>query len=217
MSIRLYVGNLAPECDRQALEQIFHQSWDHLVLKLAMDRKTGKCRGFGFVTVETDELANAVIEKFNGLEFEGTSIKMEKALPRAKGKGEGKGESRSESKSSESKSEEGTGAGDQPRPRVPRPVKRHPVVTKAAVTLPESGTGEATATNPELRASEGEVAPAIAPPRVGGSSPRQKKSRDGRPGKDGAKAAYRESDSQPDPRWASELEQLKQRLLAAQS
>jgi len=195
MSIRLYVGNLSAECDRQALEQIFHQSWDHLSLKLVTDRKTGKCRGFGFVTVETEELADAVIEKFNGLEFEGTAIKMEKALPRTKGKGE-----------------EETGGETEPRPRVPRPVKRQP----NPVASPE--TVEAVGAEPMVAMPEPRTEVPVAPPREGGSPIRTKKPRNGRSGKDGgAKETYRESDSQPDPRWASDLERLKQQLLAAQS
>ncbi|EGJ32586.1 hypothetical protein LYNGBM3L_11990 [Moorena producens 3L] len=48
------------------------------------DRKTGKCRGFGFVTVSTDEEADQFIEKFNGLMFKDTALKIEKALPRSK-------------------------------------------------------------------------------------------------------------------------------------
>ncbi|HAN45758.1 MAG TPA: RNA-binding protein [Cyanobacteria bacterium UBA8156] len=203
MSIRLYVGNLSAECDRQALEQIFQQSWDHLSLKLVTDRKTGKCRGFGFVTVETDELGDAVIEKFNGLEFEGTAIKMEKALPRTKGKGE-----------------ENTGEEAEPRPRVPRPVKRHPnPVASPAPEAPEATEGvgaEPMAASPDKPELPKGVS--VAPPREGGGPSRNKKSRNGRSSKEGGvKETYRESDSQPDPRWASDLERLKQQLLAAQS
>ncbi len=203
MSIRLYVGNLSAECDRQALEQIFHQSWDHLSLKLVMDRKTGKCRGFGFVTVETEELADAVIEKFNGLEFEGTAIKMEKALPRTKGKGE----------------EEGGGEVE-PRPRVPRPVKRQPQpVTRPALETGQEGAAERTISdkNANKGSDKPELPTTATLPREGGGPSRNKKPRNGRSGKDGSKETYRESDSQPDPRWASELERLKQQLLAAQS
>jgi RNA recognition motif-containing protein len=82
MSVRLYVGNLPAELDRQALEQIFNESGESVSLKIITDRKTGKCRGFGFVTVETSEVATAVIEKFNGFDFNGSVLKLEMALPR---------------------------------------------------------------------------------------------------------------------------------------
>lgn len=89
MPIRLYVGNLPKELERKELEDVFADAGDTLSTKIITDRKTGKCRGFGFVTVQTDEQADEIIEKFNGYVLKDSTIKIEKALPRAKGKGEG--------------------------------------------------------------------------------------------------------------------------------
>ncbi|MEO0375325.1 MAG: RNA-binding protein [Cyanobacteria bacterium P01_A01_bin.17] len=84
MSIRLYVGNLPKELDRQELEALFAQEGgDSTSTKVVTDRKTGKCRGFGFVTVETEEQADQLIEKFNGHVFNDSALKIEKALPKA--------------------------------------------------------------------------------------------------------------------------------------
>jgi RNA recognition motif-containing protein len=88
MSIRLYVGNLPEDLTRQELEAVFAEAGDNASAKIITDRKTGKCRGFGFVTVKTDELADELIEKFNGFQVKDNAIKIEKALPRAKEKGE---------------------------------------------------------------------------------------------------------------------------------
>lgn len=87
MSVRLYVGNLPEELSRQELEAVFAEAGDSISTKLITDRKTNKCRGFGFVTVKTDEEADAFIEKFNGYLLKENPIKIEKALPRAKEKG----------------------------------------------------------------------------------------------------------------------------------
>jgi RNA recognition motif-containing protein len=85
MSIRLYVGNLPKEpVDRQALHDIFEGIEGTISTKVIKDRKTGKCRGFAFVTVSTDEAADALIEKYNGQTFMESPLKIEKALPRAK-------------------------------------------------------------------------------------------------------------------------------------
>lgn len=85
MSVRLYVGNLPKEFERQELENLFNQEFaDIASTKVVTDRKTGKCRGFGFVTVNTDEQADLVIEKFNGHVFKENPLKIEKALPKAK-------------------------------------------------------------------------------------------------------------------------------------
>ncbi|MCZ0903509.1 RNA-binding protein, partial [Microcoleus sp. HI-ES] len=91
MSIRLYVGNLPKELDRLELQEVFAPEGESVTTKVITDRKTGKCRGFGFVTVLTDEQADQVIEKYNGLMFKENPLKIEKALPRSKGKSE-KGE-----------------------------------------------------------------------------------------------------------------------------
>ena len=91
MSIRLYVGNLPKEVERQELAAVFAEAGDSVSTKVITDRKTGKCRGFGFVTVKTDEQADEIIEKYNGFMLKDCALKIEKALPRAKGKGEEQG------------------------------------------------------------------------------------------------------------------------------
>jgi RNA recognition motif-containing protein len=86
MSIRLYVGNLPKEeIDRDALATIFAEDAQQVSTKVIKDRKTGKCRGFAFVTVPTDEVADQFIEKYNGQPFMDSPLKIEKALPRSKG------------------------------------------------------------------------------------------------------------------------------------
>ena len=95
MSIRLYVGNLPKEeIERDTLAAMFAEEGDGVSTKVIKDRKTGKCRGFAFVTVPTDEAADQFIEKYNGQSFMDSPIKIEKALPRSKdeeGEGEGEG------------------------------------------------------------------------------------------------------------------------------
>jgi RNA recognition motif-containing protein len=93
MSIRLYVGNLPKESiERESLETMFADAGNGVSTKVIKDRKTGKCRGFAFVTVPNDEVADAFIEKYNGQPFMDSTLKIEKALPRAKGKTDEQGE-----------------------------------------------------------------------------------------------------------------------------
>jgi RNA recognition motif-containing protein len=83
MSVRLYFGNLPRDLEREAFEAIFVEETDNLVsVKLISDRKTGKCRGFGFVTAKTDEIADGLVEKYNGFAFQEATLKVEKAMPR---------------------------------------------------------------------------------------------------------------------------------------
>ncbi|MDR7897442.1 RNA-binding protein [Thermosynechococcus sp. JY1334] len=85
MSVRLYVGNLPRELSREELEALFNQEVGEVgTTKLITDRKTGKCRGFGFVTVESEEVADQVIEKLNGYTFKDNPLKIEKANDKPK-------------------------------------------------------------------------------------------------------------------------------------
>jgi len=93
MSVRLYVGNLPKESiEREALQEIFAEANAVVSTKVIKDRKTGKCRGFAFVTVSTDEAADEFIEKYNGQSFMDSPLKIEKANPRAKEEEEGTAE-----------------------------------------------------------------------------------------------------------------------------
>jgi len=187
MSVRLYVGNLPAELDSQALEQIFHESGESVSLKVITDRKTGKCRGFGFVTVETSDVANAVIEKFNGFDFNGAVLKLEVALPR-------------NGKSEENEQSEAAEATPAPARNVPKPAlrsARFDIQTDVAVSTEDRPARKANAKRSE----------------------RRNKSRKQNSQRTAAALSYADTPEahQPDPRWAQELAQLRQRLLDAQA
>jgi RNA recognition motif-containing protein len=159
MSVRLYVGNLPEDVDRQVLDDAFTAAGTPATVKLITDRKTNKCRGFGFVTVNTDEEADQFIEKFNGLAIGEISLKIEKALPRAKGEEED------------------------------------------AAAAPVAAPTPAANTNKARSGNKGGG-------NKGGGKQQQQQQR----------ASTGDLDSmQPDPRWASALEQLKQQLAATSS
>lgn len=93
MSVRLYIGNLPKEVvEKEALVEMFAEEGKQVSTKLIKDRKTGKCRGFAFVTVPSDEMADQFIEKYNGQSFMDNPLKIEKALPRSKGKDKEEGD-----------------------------------------------------------------------------------------------------------------------------
>jgi RNA recognition motif-containing protein len=94
MSIRLYVGNLPKtDVEREELQAVFVEAGELISVKTIKDRKTGKCRGFGFVTVETEEQADRIIELYNGTMFQELPLSIEKALPKAKGQEDDDGDS----------------------------------------------------------------------------------------------------------------------------
>ncbi|MBE9061459.1 RNA-binding protein [cf. Phormidesmis sp. LEGE 11477] len=90
MSVRLYFGNLPRSLEREEFEAIFTEDADSLVsVKLISDRKTGKCRGFGFVTAKDDATADTLVEKYNGFTLQDATLKVEKAMPRTEKESEG--------------------------------------------------------------------------------------------------------------------------------
>jgi RNA recognition motif-containing protein len=128
MSIRLYVGNLPKnDVEREELQTFFADAGELVSIKPIKDRKTGKCRGFAFVTVETDEQADRIIEKYNGTTFQEQPIKIEKALPKAKGQ----------------EDEDGDGSDEQREPsNVPKPNLSNKGGNAAAGTVRRGGSAK---------------------------------------------------------------------------
>jgi RNA recognition motif-containing protein len=79
MSIRLYVGNLPQSFDTQELDALFASVGEGIRFKAVQDRETGAGRGFGFANVDTDALADAVIEQLNGRDFGGNALRVERS------------------------------------------------------------------------------------------------------------------------------------------
>ncbi|QEY32884.1 RNA-binding protein [Synechococcus sp. RSCCF101] len=79
MSARLYVGNLPQSFETSDLDALFASVAEGLRFKPVMDRDTGASRGFGFMTVNDEAVADAIIEQLNGVEFGGNSLRIERS------------------------------------------------------------------------------------------------------------------------------------------
>ncbi|KAK9763359.1 hypothetical protein K7432_010026 [Basidiobolus ranarum] len=82
MSVKLFVGSLSWGTDNESLRQRFEefgQVEDAVVIR---DRETGRSRGFGFVTYSNPEEADAAIAGLNEQEFDGRTIKVDRASQR---------------------------------------------------------------------------------------------------------------------------------------
>ncbi len=77
MSVRLYVGNLPQSFDAKELEALFTAVGEGVRFKAVNDRESGGSRGFGFANVDSQALAEAVIEQLNGREFGGSTLRIE--------------------------------------------------------------------------------------------------------------------------------------------
>jgi RNA recognition motif-containing protein len=77
MSVRLYVGNLPQSFDAKELEALFTSVGEGVRFKAVNDRDTGASRGFGFANVDSQALAETVIEQLNGRDFGGSTLRIE--------------------------------------------------------------------------------------------------------------------------------------------
>lgn len=85
MSITLYISNLPKEViNSQELLSIFSEVGDFVTTKVIINHGSKKCRGFGLITVLTEQQANEIIEKFNNYVFQGNVLAIEKANPHSK-------------------------------------------------------------------------------------------------------------------------------------
>ncbi len=82
MAKSIYVGNLPFNATEEDVKTLFSQYGTVRSIKLITDRDTGRPRGFGFVEMDPEAMA-AAIEKINGQEFHGRTLRVNEAQERA--------------------------------------------------------------------------------------------------------------------------------------
>jgi hypothetical protein len=91
MNRRLYVGGLPWAADDQALREAFSAHGTVTDAAIIKDRETGRSRGFGFVTFETGEMAEAAVKAMDGQQLGGRRITVREAEERGPRPGGGGG------------------------------------------------------------------------------------------------------------------------------
>ena len=82
MATKLFVGNLSFNTTEGQILDLFKQAGNVVSCELIMDKFTGKSRGFAFVTMGSQEEANAAVAQFNGKELDGRALTVNEARPR---------------------------------------------------------------------------------------------------------------------------------------
>lgn len=88
---KLYVGNMSFKTSEEELRSAFGQFGTVADVYVAMDKMTGRPRGFAFVTMGTPEEAKLAIEKTNGVDFGGRALQVNEARPKEERPGGGFG------------------------------------------------------------------------------------------------------------------------------
>ena len=91
MNNKLFVGNLSFDITENDLQDTFASHGTVLEANLMMDRMSGRPRGFGFVTMSTEQEAQAAISALNGTAVKGRNLTVNVAKPREERAGGGGG------------------------------------------------------------------------------------------------------------------------------
>ena len=78
----LFVGNMSFQTTESELTALFQGFGQVTRVHVAMDRETGRARGFAFVEMPNDEEAAKAIAGLNGKEVGGRALKVNEARPK---------------------------------------------------------------------------------------------------------------------------------------
>jgi RNA recognition motif-containing protein len=89
--VNIYVGNLPFGFGEEEVRQLFAEFGEVQRVSLITDRATGQSRGFGFVEMGDDTMAQAAIAALDGRDVDGRKLTVNVAKPKAAGGGGGGG------------------------------------------------------------------------------------------------------------------------------
>jgi RNA recognition motif-containing protein len=78
--MKLHVGNLPFSVSDEDLKNLF-ASYNAEEVTLIKDKFSGRSKGFGFVTISNDEVAQKAISELNGKDVQGRELKVSEARP----------------------------------------------------------------------------------------------------------------------------------------
>jgi cold-inducible RNA-binding protein len=81
----LFVGNMSFQTTVADLRALFEPFGQLARVHVAMDRETGRARGFGFVEMTNDEEAAKAIAALDGKDIGGRNLKVNEARPKEAG------------------------------------------------------------------------------------------------------------------------------------
>ncbi|RKX33952.1 MAG: RNA-binding protein [Verrucomicrobia bacterium] len=91
MSTKLYVGNLSFDSNEQDLQDLFAEAGAVTDVAIIQDKFTGRSRGFGFITMGSEEDAQKAVTMFHGKNVGGRDLTVNEARPREDRSGGGGG------------------------------------------------------------------------------------------------------------------------------
>ena len=87
----LFVGNMSFQTTESDLRALFEPFGQITRVHIAMDRETGRARGFAFVEMANDEEAAKAIAALDGKDVGGRNLKVNEARPKTERSGPSRG------------------------------------------------------------------------------------------------------------------------------
>jgi len=87
----IFVGNLSFGATEVAVRSLFETHGSVGRVNIVTDRDTGQPRGFGFVEMSNDGEGEKAIAALNGTDFDGRTLNVNEARPKAERSGGGGG------------------------------------------------------------------------------------------------------------------------------
>ena len=78
---KLYVGGIPYTTTEDGLRAAFAKAGNVTSASIIIDRMTGRSKGFGFVEMSSEAEADAAINMWNGMDFEGRKLTVNIARP----------------------------------------------------------------------------------------------------------------------------------------
>ncbi len=78
--MKLHVGNLPFAVEDEELKNLFSE-YNPEEVTLIKNKFSGRSKGFGFVTISDDEVAQKAISEMNGKDVQGRELKVSEAKP----------------------------------------------------------------------------------------------------------------------------------------
>jgi len=80
--MNIFIAGLSYSVNDADLSALFEEYGAVSSAKVIMDRQTNRSKGYGFVEIEDEEVANKAISELNGAEYDGRTISVSEAKPR---------------------------------------------------------------------------------------------------------------------------------------
>lgn len=87
MSTKLFVGNLPYTITEEELKELFSNHGNVEEVKIVREQETGRSKGFGFVSMSSEEECKNAIDNLNGQEINSRKIKVDTAIDRGSSRG----------------------------------------------------------------------------------------------------------------------------------